>query len=98
MNIFSTALLVLIAPNSVSAKEIHKQQNTAYNQNSKQKPRINPPLPLLDPFLQPKFVNPLPNPLSDAFIFKPQKQKHCDFYELQEVPLIADLCLIDPLT
>lgn len=50
--------------------------------------------PLLDPFLQPKFVNPLPNPLAPGFIFNPASANH---YEIGAYEFEQNLGLVDPV-
>jgi spore coat protein A len=48
---------------------------------------------LLDPVFQPKFVNPLPNPLDPGFIFQPVSGTH---YEIGAYQFAQSLGLVDP--
>lgn len=50
---------------------------------------------LLDPLTQPKFVNPLPNPLDPGFIFQPEGGNH---YEIGMYQFTQSLGLVDPVT
>lgn len=57
----------------------------------------SPPLPkLLDGTKQPKFVNQLVNILHDDFVFKPDgKDEGFDLYNVQRVPFVADLGIVN---
>lgn len=49
---------------------------------------------LLDPFLQPRFINPLPNPLDSGFIFQQASSGH---YEIGVYEFAQSLGLVDPV-
>jgi len=49
----------------------------------------------LDPLLQPRFINPLPNPLDDSFIFAPTGGSH---YDIGMEQFTQALGLVDPAT
>ena len=53
---------------------------------------------LLDPLTQPKFVNPLPNPLVDAFQFAPTVESGHDAYQIGMAQIEQELGLVDPVT
>jgi spore coat protein A len=52
---------------------------------------------LLDPLTQPKFVNPLPNPLDPSFIFQPTEPGGTH-YEIGVFQFSQNLGLVDPVT
>ena len=52
---------------------------------------------LLDPLTQPKFVNPLPNPLDPSFIFQPTEPGGTH-YEIGVYQFPQNLGLVDPVT
>lgn len=56
-----------------------------------------PPAPLLDPLTQPRFVNPLPNPLLPGFIFRPIRGTD-DQYAVGVHQFRQWLGLVDPAT
>jgi spore coat protein A len=55
--------------------------------------------PLLDPLLQPKFVNALPNPLIPGFILTPDKTNPLyDYYEVSARQIVQQTGLVDEVT
>jgi spore coat protein A len=54
-------------------------------------------LALLDPLTQPKFVNPLPNPLDPGFVFQPTVPGGTN-YEIGVYQFSQNLGLVDPVT
>src|SRR3989304_7815584 len=52
---------------------------------------------LLDPLTQPKFINPLPNPLDPGFIFQPTVPGG-SHYEIGVYQFSQNLGLVDPVT
>jgi spore coat protein A len=58
-------------------------------------------LPLLDPLTQPKFVNPLPNPLAPNYTFKPTGVDHASglpLFDIRAEQITHDAGLVDPVS